>query len=85
MRNLVEFARSCPNEVRFIFTSSIASVGSWGSDAIDSQEVPESVIGDAKCAVGNGYGESKYVAERVSSSMLYFQTPWLASTGFYRS
>ena len=49
--------------IKFIFTSSIASAISWDQSR---GPYPEEVVLDARYAVGNGYGESKYVAERVS-------------------
>ncbi|KAF4617234.1 hypothetical protein D9613_005789 [Agrocybe pediades] len=69
MRNLIEFARSSargPAAIRFVFTSSVASTASWNTGG-DNQhkEVPEDVISDAKYAVGSGYGESKYVVDRI--------------------
>jgi hypothetical protein len=40
----------------------VASAVSWGSS---QGPYPEETILDARFAVGNGYGESKYVSERV--------------------
>lgn len=64
-RHLIDLALSGPNpsSTRFVFTSSISSVQGW-----DRSEgpVPEGVLQDASVAVGIGYGESKYIAERVS-------------------
>jgi len=50
--------------MKFIFTSSIASAFSWDQSR---GPYPEEVVLDARYAVGDGYGESKYVAERVSA------------------
>jgi nucleoside-diphosphate-sugar epimerase len=63
-RNLIDFARDSANasRLKFIFTSSVASANSWGSS---QGPYPEETILDARFAVGNGYGESKYVSERV--------------------
>ncbi|KAL4260482.1 Adenylate-forming Reductase [Pleurotus pulmonarius] len=62
-RNLVNMARTGPraSTIRFLFTSSISSVQSWQGDGL----VPEDIIPDASVAVGAGYGESKYVVERI--------------------
>ena len=63
-RNLINFAHDTVNvsRLKFIFTSSVATAASWDS----SQGLyPEEPILDARFAVGNGYGESKYVSERV--------------------
>ncbi|KAF8956587.1 acetyl-CoA synthetase-like protein [Flammula alnicola] len=63
-RNLVDLARSSAHaaSVKFLFTSSIASAFSWDKA---QGAYPEEVLDDPKYAVGNGYGESKYVAERI--------------------
>lgn len=63
-RNLIDFARSGPHpsKVKFLFTSSVASTFSWDQS---KGAYPEEVLMDASYAVGNGYGEGKYVAERV--------------------
>ncbi|KAF8192961.1 putative aminoadipate reductase [Pholiota molesta] len=63
-RNLIDLARSSSNaaSLKFLFTSSVSSAYSWDQ----SQGVyPEEVLKDARYAVGNGYGESKYVTERI--------------------
>jgi len=64
-RNLVDFALSGPNPAltRFIFTSSVASAQAWNQE---NGPFPEEVITDASVAVGSGYGEGKYISERVS-------------------
>ena len=63
-RNLINFAHDSVNvsRLKFIFTSSVASAVSWDSS---QGPYPEETILDARYAVGNGYGESKYVSERV--------------------
>ncbi|TRM56543.1 hypothetical protein BD626DRAFT_519015 [Schizophyllum amplum] len=65
-RALVDFARQArqSDNLRFIFTSSIASALGWDGAARGS--VPEELIDDVGVSVaGGGYGQSKYVAERV--------------------
>ncbi|KAE9406898.1 acetyl-CoA synthetase-like protein [Gymnopus androsaceus JB14] len=64
-RVLIDLARSSrhSSSVRFLFTSSISSAQSW--DAHTQGPYPEHVVMDAKYAVGGGYGESKYVTERI--------------------
>ncbi|TRM56544.1 hypothetical protein BD626DRAFT_618939 [Schizophyllum amplum] len=65
-RALVDFARQArqSDNLRFIFTNSIASAFGWDGAARGS--VPEELIEDAGVSVaGGGYGQSKYVAERV--------------------
>ncbi|KNZ74034.1 Linear gramicidin synthase subunit D [Termitomyces sp. J132] len=63
-RKLIDFARSGPHpeSIRFLFTSSVTSAQSWGQPEV---LFPEEVLTDAAVAVGNGYGESKYVSERL--------------------
>ncbi|KIK65759.1 hypothetical protein GYMLUDRAFT_194612 [Collybiopsis luxurians FD-317 M1] len=64
-RALIDLARSSrhSSSIRFLFTSSIASTQSW--NAQKQGPYPEHVVMDAKYAVGGGYGESKYVTERI--------------------
>ncbi|KAG5652628.1 putative NRPS-like protein biosynthetic cluster [Sphagnurus paluster] len=63
-RHLLDLIRSGSNasSTRFIFTSSIASTQSW--DTSDGP-VPEEILLDASSAIGGGYGEAKYVADRI--------------------
>ncbi|KAJ4475452.1 male sterility protein-domain-containing protein [Lentinula lateritia] len=65
MRNLIDLARSSrrASSLRFLFTSSIGSAQSWDSRLMGPY--PEEVILDPKYAVGGGYGESKYISERI--------------------
>lgn len=69
-RNLIDFARSAPQSaaIRFLFTSSVASAQGWNQA---EGPFPEEVITDPSVAVGSGYGESKYVAERVYTSLTF--------------
>jgi nucleoside-diphosphate-sugar epimerase len=63
-RNLLELAMqsSHAGHVRFLFTSSVAVSRSWPRNA---EPFPEEPQADAQWAVGNGYGEAKYVCEQV--------------------
>ncbi|KAF7378113.1 Acetyl-CoA synthetase-like protein [Mycena sanguinolenta] len=63
-RNLIDLGRQSPNAsgVRFLFTSSIASAQNWDQKR---GPFPEELQLDASVALGNGYGESKYVSERI--------------------
>ena len=69
VRNLIDFAHACEkvSRVKLIFTSSISSASSWTSS---QGPYPEEVISDAQFAIGMGYGESKYVSERVFINLL---------------
>ncbi|KZT58724.1 acetyl-CoA synthetase-like protein [Calocera cornea HHB12733] len=61
-RNLVDLALSASaGPAHFIFTSSIGTLANWRS----SRPVPEEALASPNLAIGTGYGESKWVAERV--------------------
>ncbi|KAH7912703.1 putative nonribosomal peptide synthetase [Hygrophoropsis aurantiaca] len=62
-RNLIDLALSSAHKssLRLVFTSSIGSAQSWDQS---KGPFPEEVQ-DAGVAVGSGYGESKYVCERL--------------------
>ena len=65
-RALVNFARAAQHRdtVRLLFTCSVASARSW--DPLRQGPVPEELIEDPSVSVhGGGYGQGKYVAERV--------------------
>ncbi|KAE9392236.1 putative aminoadipate reductase [Gymnopus androsaceus JB14] len=64
-RNLIDLARSSryASSLRFLFTSSIGSAQSWNSKSLGPY--PEEVVSDPQYAVGSGYGESKYISERI--------------------
>ena len=68
-RNLIDLALASPHAstLRFMFTSSIASAQGWDHS---KGAFPEEVQIDPGVAVGGGYGEGKYVAERVSNICL---------------
>ncbi|KAJ7146532.1 putative aminoadipate reductase [Mycena epipterygia] len=62
-RNLIDLARQARNAgVRFLFTSSVGSAQGWDQKL---GPFPEELQFDADVAVGNGYGESKYISERL--------------------
>lgn len=62
-RNLIEFSLASKNssDLRFLFTSTVASLKSWK----EPTPVPEESLSDPAVAIGGGYGESKYVVERI--------------------
>ncbi|EIW83469.1 acetyl-CoA synthetase-like protein [Coniophora puteana RWD-64-598 SS2] len=62
--NLVEFALSASSakRVRFVFVSSVAAVQGWSPER---GPVPEAVVDEADVALGSGYGESKYIGEKI--------------------
>ncbi|KAJ7052222.1 putative aminoadipate reductase [Mycena amicta] len=59
-RHLIDLARV--SGAQFLFASSIGSAQSWDRS---KGAFPEALQLDAGVSVGNGYGESKYVAERI--------------------
>lgn len=63
-RHLIDLALSGPHpgSTRYLFTSSVSSAQSWNQE---NGPFPEEVMTDASVAVGGGYGEGKYVAERI--------------------
>ncbi|KAJ3768616.1 male sterility protein-domain-containing protein [Lentinula raphanica] len=65
---LIDMARLSErrNEIRFLFTSSISMTQNWDEC---QGPYPETLVMDAITAVGIGYGESKYVAERETNWM----------------
>lgn len=72
-RNLINLGLASPEkeDLRFLFTSSVASVQRWDNS---TDPVPEEVQLNPSLAVGGGYGESKYVAERVGHDAIFRQT-----------
>ena len=74
VRNLIDLARSAryASSMRFLFTSSVGSAQSWNSKSLGPY--PEEIVSDPRYAVGKGYGESKYISERVCVPLLVF---WL--------
>lgn len=65
-RNLIDLARSAKKPPRFLFASSVMTGQNWDQT---KGPYPEKLVMDAKYAVGVGYGESKYVVERVSRGL----------------
>ncbi|KAF7980198.1 hypothetical protein HWV62_39287 [Athelia sp. TMB] len=63
-RNLIDLALQSRHAsgIRFMFTSSVASSLGWDQTKGD---FPEEVQMDVSTAVGSGYGEGKYVSERI--------------------
>lgn len=63
--NLIKLVRSGGHaeDVKFVFTSSVGVANAWSPA---QGPYPDDVLPDTKYAAGSGYGESKYVIERVS-------------------
>ncbi|KAJ6457255.1 putative aminoadipate reductase [Mycena sanguinolenta] len=64
-RNLIDLARQSKHQVRFLFASSVGSAFGWDRKL---GPFPEELQLDANVAVGGGYGEAKYVCERILAS-----------------
>ncbi|THU93668.1 acetyl-CoA synthetase-like protein [Dendrothele bispora CBS 962.96] len=62
VRNLVDLALSSPlySQPQILFSSSVATILGWESDSY----IPETSLGP-EYALGNGYSESKWVAEQI--------------------
>jgi nucleoside-diphosphate-sugar epimerase len=69
-RRLIDFAFASVHatKMRLLFTSSVSVAQSWPQDRGPYPEEPQD---DPQWAVGSGYGESKYVAERVSKLSIF--------------
>ncbi|CAK5275142.1 unnamed protein product [Mycena citricolor] len=61
-RNLIDLALASETGVRFLFTSSVATAIGWDPKL---GPFPEELQLDPTSALGQGYGEGKYVAERI--------------------
>jgi thioester reductase-like protein len=60
-RELIRLAASTSRQMRIVFVSSLASVGSMARRTT----VSESLVQDPLAALNNGYGQSKLAAERI--------------------
>ncbi|KAF2873104.1 hypothetical protein BDV95DRAFT_490710 [Massariosphaeria phaeospora] len=58
---LVQFATRSPRRVMLQLVSSIASVAGYTKQSV----IPESAIADSQAPLSMGYGQSKYIAERI--------------------
>jgi thioester reductase-like protein len=65
LRNIIDWARSKPKQLRIVFISSIAAVGNWSKILPSEPKIPEARIEDASVSMHMGYGESKCAAERL--------------------
>jgi thioester reductase-like protein len=63
-RHFIDFSRRCEYQTPILFISSISTIFNW-SQTHPGQAVPESCIHDVDSPEFLGYGESKYVAERL--------------------
>jgi nucleoside-diphosphate-sugar epimerase/aryl carrier-like protein len=66
-RHLIDFSNKCVNKAPILFVSSISTVLNWVYEN-PGQLVPETMIHDLSAPEVMGYGESKYVGERLIES-----------------
>lgn len=63
---LISFATYAPRLASTVYLSSVSAVSNYHETTGASVDfVPEQIITDTKCPAGMGYGQSKYVAERI--------------------
>ncbi|RYP15960.1 hypothetical protein DL765_005400 [Monosporascus sp. GIB2] len=65
VRRFIDFSAHSKYGARLFFVSSISAVVNWGADRRQSQAVPEEAYKDWSIPEATGYGESKFVAERI--------------------
>ena len=63
-RSLIDFCHSSPRKPHLSFVSSVSAVQNW-SNQYGNIPVPESIVSNPLVSLEMGYGESKYVAERL--------------------
>lgn len=68
VRDLVDFSLASARSPHIFYVSSLSSVGNWPNCYDVKQAVPETVLDDFNVALPMGYGESKYVSERIINS-----------------
>ncbi|PWY92969.1 acetyl-CoA synthetase-like protein [Aspergillus sclerotioniger CBS 115572] len=63
VRNFIDFSLQSKHRAHFYFVSSVGTVGAWTSQM--GETVPELPIDDSEACPNQGYGESKYISERI--------------------
>lgn len=64
VRNLINLSANSTLRPTIIFTSSISTLGNW-STKHPNEKVPEAPLHDYSIPAATGYGESKFIAERI--------------------
>lgn len=64
VRELIELSNSSPKKPPILFTSSISTLNNWPLKHPD-EKVPERAFHDFSIPAAMGYGESKYISERL--------------------
>lgn len=82
MRHLADLALDSPHLLapHVAFTSSVGTLSSWA----ETGSVPEEPIDNPEVAVGNGYGESKWVSERVRHELRFLLNGVVLNSDAYR-
>ncbi|KAK4106758.1 acetyl-CoA synthetase-like protein [Parathielavia hyrcaniae] len=62
---LLSFAHDARQRPSLLFLSSVSAVSSYQASTIESRLIPEEPIPDVSCPAAIGYGESKFLAERL--------------------
>lgn len=63
---LISFATGAPRLESTVYLSSVSAVSNYHeTSGANPDFVPEQIITDTKCPAGMGYGQSKYVVERI--------------------
>lgn len=65
VRSLIDFSIQSDRHSRIVFVSSVSSVQNASTQKVPQTFIEESILDDIDIASGTGYGESKYVAERI--------------------
>ncbi|PYI00449.1 thioester reductase [Aspergillus sclerotiicarbonarius CBS 121057] len=65
VRHFIDFSLQSKHRAHFYFVSSVGTVGAWTSHM--GARVPELPIDDCEACPNQGYGESKYISERICS------------------
>jgi thioester reductase-like protein len=65
VRNFIDLCLSSPKAPHLAFVSSVSAVQNWGTVNGLTKAVPERIVYDPAVSLEMGYGESKYVSERI--------------------
>ncbi|GAQ47677.1 acetyl-CoA synthetase-like protein [Aspergillus tubingensis] len=63
VRHFIDFSLRSTHRAHVHFISSVGTVGAWAWDM--GSTIPESPLEDSKACPSQGYGESKYISERI--------------------
>ncbi|OJJ69834.1 hypothetical protein ASPBRDRAFT_45119 [Aspergillus brasiliensis CBS 101740] len=63
VRHFIDFSLQSTHRAHIHFISSVSTVGAWTWDM--GSTIPESPLEDSKACPSQGYGESKYISERI--------------------